>query len=169
MLSIETYVREDQIKLFGFRTDQEREWFRLLQTVQGVGAKVALAVLGTVFALGGNAKSDDATESGYYAVRAALALVVALHGSPHPGAAAVASALESALGERLPGVPVRTAWTVPTLIPQARATSRTESPWAAMWASRDAATCCTARVTAASSASVSGPAGPSSRASMRSA
>jgi Holliday junction DNA helicase RuvA len=47
-LSIETYVREDQIKLFGFRSDLEREWFRLLQTVQGVGAKVALAVLSTL-------------------------------------------------------------------------------------------------------------------------
>ncbi|MBO6827088.1 MAG: Holliday junction branch migration protein RuvA [Sneathiella sp.] len=46
-LMIETHVREDHIHLYGFQTQTEKSWFNLLQTVQGVGAKVALAVLAT--------------------------------------------------------------------------------------------------------------------------
>ncbi|MER0238285.1 Holliday junction branch migration protein RuvA [Fulvimarina sp. MAC8] len=48
VLFIETIVREDMIRLYGFATAVERDWFRLLQTVQGVGSKVALAVIGTL-------------------------------------------------------------------------------------------------------------------------
>lgn len=43
-LAIETQLREDSLKLFGFLSETDRQWFRLLLTVQGVGAKVALAI-----------------------------------------------------------------------------------------------------------------------------
>lgn len=45
VLHIDTQVREDAIQLFGFVSEDERDWFRLLQTVQGVGGRVALAIL----------------------------------------------------------------------------------------------------------------------------
>ncbi len=48
VLFIETQIREDQIRLVGFMSEAEREWFRLMLGVQGVGSKVALSVLGTL-------------------------------------------------------------------------------------------------------------------------
>ncbi|AQS84882.1 MAG: Holliday junction branch migration protein RuvA [Acetobacter aceti] len=45
---VETVVREDAILLYGFATTSEREWFRTLTAIQGVGAKVALGLLSTL-------------------------------------------------------------------------------------------------------------------------
>ena len=47
-LFIDTHVREDHIHLYGFLDPAERDWFRLLMTVQGVGARVSLAILGVL-------------------------------------------------------------------------------------------------------------------------
>jgi Holliday junction DNA helicase RuvA len=47
-LLVETQVREDAITLFGFAGSAERDWFRLLTGVQGVGGRLALAILGTL-------------------------------------------------------------------------------------------------------------------------
>ncbi len=48
VLFIETIVREDMIRLFGFGTSVEQQWFNILLGVQGVGQKVALAILSTL-------------------------------------------------------------------------------------------------------------------------
>ncbi|SDH06425.1 Holliday junction branch migration protein RuvA [Pelagibacterium luteolum] len=47
-LHIEMIVREDMIRLYGFATQGEKNWFKLLMTVQGVGSRVALAILSTL-------------------------------------------------------------------------------------------------------------------------
>lgn len=47
---VETLVSQDAIRLVGFSTTNERDWFRLLLSVQGVGTKVALAILSTISA-----------------------------------------------------------------------------------------------------------------------
>ncbi|RBP18283.1 Holliday junction DNA helicase subunit RuvA [Roseiarcus fermentans] len=96
-LLIETHVREDAIKLYGFVTAAERDWFRLLQGVQGVGAKVALGILGALTAdalASAIARQDKATMARAPGVGPKLAarLVLELKDKAPAGAAGFAMA-----------------------------------------------------------------------------
>jgi Holliday junction DNA helicase RuvA len=105
-LMIEMKVSEDAIKLYGFASAEEREWFRLLQTVQNVGGKVALSVLSTLspqqlqraLALGDKAMIGRASGVGpKLALRIATELKdkapsMMLHGEEEGRAAAIAHA-----------------------------------------------------------------------------
>ena len=111
-LMIEMKVSEDAIKLYGFFAAEEREWFRLLQTVQNVGGKVALSVLSTLsprelqraLALGDKAMIGRASGVGpKLALRIATELkdkapVMMLRGE-EDGVAAVAHALRGPEGD----------------------------------------------------------------------
>ncbi|NKK66977.1 Holliday junction branch migration protein RuvA [Rhizobium leguminosarum bv. viciae] len=112
VLFIETYVREDQLKLFGFMTALEREWFNLLQSVQGVGAKVALAVLSTLTPVelaNAIALQDRAAVSRAPGVgpKVAMRLVTELKNrAPAFAGEAINIALKQELGEGVAAAPV---------------------------------------------------------------
>jgi Holliday junction DNA helicase RuvA len=108
ILFIETQMREDQIRLVGFLSELEREWFRLLLAVQGVGAKVALQVLGTVSVsdlASAVALQDKATIARAPGVGPKVAGRICTELKDRvPGAAALGpgvAALQAALGERV--------------------------------------------------------------------
>lgn len=105
-LLIETLVREDAISLYGFATAAERDWFRLLTTVQGVGAKVALAILSALppdklsMAIAAQDKAALSEADGVgpkLAARLVTELKDKVSGlaSPHPALAAVVAASAS--------------------------------------------------------------------------
>jgi Holliday junction DNA helicase RuvA len=107
-LHVETQVREDSITLFGFLDPADRVWFRLLQSVQGVGAKAALAILGvlrphdlaTAIAIGDKAAITRANGVGAkLAARIVAELKDKVGGLPSGGGAGLgAAALAAASG-----------------------------------------------------------------------
>ena len=130
-------VREDLMQLIGFRTLAEREWHRLLVTVQGVGAKAALAILGTLgpegvaraLSLGDVSAIKAAPGVGpklaqrvVLELRAKAPAVMAMGAS---GAApAMVSGLPGTLPERAPAAAPRRRW--PSPVPGGDAQARAE-------------------------------------------
>ncbi len=107
-LLIETHVREDAIRLYGFLTAAERDWFRLLQNVQGVGAKVALGILGALTADALStaiAQQDKAMMARAPGVGPKLAARLVLELKDKAPAAGAAAFDAPAGGERVPGLP----------------------------------------------------------------
>ncbi|ODT77519.1 Holliday junction branch migration protein RuvA [Devosia sp.] len=107
---IETIVREDMIRLYGFASEAEKSWFNLLMTVQGVGARVALAILSALspselasaIALQDKAMMGRANGVG---PKLATRLVTELKGKvpAAPGIDAGTLGLQQALGEGVAG------------------------------------------------------------------
>ena len=97
-------VREDLMQLFGFQTLVEKEWHRLLTSVQGVGAKASLAILGT---LGPDGVSRAIALGDWNAVKAAKGIgpkiaqrVVLDLKDKAPGVMAMTGTVADALGRR---------------------------------------------------------------------
>ncbi|GIL01952.1 MAG: Holliday junction ATP-dependent DNA helicase RuvA [Alphaproteobacteria bacterium] len=112
-LWIDTHVRDDAIRLYGFQSELERDWFRLLQTVQGVGARVALAVQSTLSP--GDLASAIALQDRGMVARApgvgpkvASRIVAELRDKApaYSGAAAAEIGLQRAIGAGLAATPV---------------------------------------------------------------
>lgn len=86
---VETHVREDAFKLYGFLTEDERAWFVRLQAIQGVGAKVALAVLdimtpGELMAAASNEDKAAVSRAQGVGPRLAQRIVTELKDKPAP-------------------------------------------------------------------------------------
>ena len=115
-LHIETHVREDQFRLFGFLAEEERAWFVRLQQIPGVGAKVALAILdvltpGDLMAAVSSEDKASVTRASGVGPRLAARVVGELKGKPAPatrfgGTAALASSGASSVSSTDAPAPV---------------------------------------------------------------